>query len=344
VEQTVPNHFLPSFVSFALRMGAAPEALFAGIGRSLPAARAVGALFSVAEVEQLYEQLCASTGTPDLALTLGREVDPERLGLYGLLLSTSSSPRASFAAFSEFKALFHPLLDLAALERDGHTYLRYQSRDGGPIGDKPFYAEGLFSAVHAASELYYGCGAAPLYVAFRHAAPHYVRTYERVFRCELRFGQPVDELCYGFSFLDTPWRGASSSHHALRAQAQREMARGEPPVVRQVRRVVHAQPARSIDDVAHELAMSTRSLQRSLGAVGTSYRALRDSVRHARACVLLREGEPTSAVASALGYRDRSNFVRAFERWAGESPSGYRARAKALAQNDTLLASSHTAE
>jgi AraC-like DNA-binding protein len=339
VEQVVPNHFVPSFVSFALRLGAAPEALFARIGRSLAEARAPGATFRVRELEQLFDVLSGAVGRPDLALYVGREVDPERLGLFGLVLSTSSTPRATFAAMSEFKALFHPLLDVSVHEAAGRTHLRYAARDGGPIGDKPCYAEALLSTLHAAASIYYASDTPPLHVSFRHHAPAYAESYTRVFRCPVRFAQPVDELCYGHTFLDVPWHGASPSHARWREQASRELS-----LESRVERVLHERLREELDvhAVARALAMSARNLQRSLHTAGTSYRALRDRVRHRRACALLEEGVPTAQVAQALGYGDRSNFVRAFERWAGECPSAYRTRVR-LARNDTPSASLHTA-
>ena len=328
VEPTVPNHFVPSLVSFALRLGVAPEPLFARVGHRLEAARKDGTQFSVREVEQLFEALCDEVRDPSLALSLGREFDAERLGLVGLLLSTSSTPRVSFAALSEFKALIHPLLDLTVEERDERTYLRYLASDGSPIGDKPYYAELLFSTLHHASALFCGEPTQPLYVAFRHRAPSYLRAYEQTFRCTLRFEQPVDELCYGDRFLDQPWRGASESHHTLRAEAEKKLAGVEPPLIRQVKRLVQArmrEPDLTLEEVARALAVSSRSLQRSLQLAGTSFRELRDHVRHQRACQLLADPSVTTESAAAeLGYRDRSNFVRAFERWSGQSPSRYR--------------------
>ncbi|MET0284797.1 MAG: AraC family transcriptional regulator ligand-binding domain-containing protein [Polyangiales bacterium] len=340
VEQAIPNHFVPSFVSFALRLGAAPEALFARVGRSLAEAREPGASFGVRELERLFEALSDTVQRPDLALHVGREVDPERLGLFGLVLSTSSTPRATFAAMSEFKALFHPLLDLSVHEQAGRTHLRYAARDGGPIGAKPYYAEALFSTLHAAASIYYGSDTPPLHASFRHRAPPHAESYTRVFRCEIRFEQPVDELCYGHAFLDTPWHGASASNHALRERALRELS-----LESRVERVLHERLREELDveAVARALAMSSRHLQRSLRTAGTSYRALRDRVRHRRACALLEQGLATASVAEALGYGDRSNFVRAFERWAGECPSAYRSRVR-LARNDTRGASTHTVE
>jgi len=328
VEPTVPNHLVPSLVSFALRQGVAPEQLFARVGRTLESARQVGTQFSVREVELLFESLRDEVGEPALALLFGREVDAEKLGLFGLLLSTSSTPRSSLAALSEFKGLLHPLLDLTVHESDEHTYLRYAAADGGPIGHKPYYAEALLSTVHHAAQLFYGDLALPVHVSFRHRAPSYVRAYEQIFRCSVRFEQPVDELCYRAPFLDIPSRGASDSHRALRVEAARKLDGERSPVIRQVTRVVSArlsEPDLTLDDVARALAVSGRSLQRSLKLAGTGYRELRDGVRYERACQLLSDPNVTTeATALALGYRDRGNFVRAFSRWSGQSPSHYR--------------------
>ncbi|MEY4581884.1 MAG: hypothetical protein RL701_6587 [Pseudomonadota bacterium] len=325
----MPNHFVPSLVSIAVRRGVAPEPLFERIGRTLTAARQPDAQFSVREVELLFEGLCEDARDPSLALALGREFDAERLGLFGLVVSTSQTPRASFAALSEFKALIHPLLDLVVEETREHTHLRYAAHDGAAIGDKPHYAELLLSAVHQASVIFRaGAPARPLYAAFRHRAPSYVRAYEQTFGCELRFEQPSDELCYNVSFLDMPWRGASDSHQVFRAQAEDKLAHTESTVIRQVKRVVRTrvrEPDLTLQDIARALAVSTRSLQRRLEVAGTNFRELRDGVRYERACQLLQDpATTTEATATELGYRDRSNFVRAFTRWSGQSPSQYR--------------------
>ncbi|MDB4990535.1 MAG: hypothetical protein JWN04_5713 [Myxococcaceae bacterium] len=328
VEPTVPNYFVPSLVSFALRQGVAPEPLFTRIGHSLETARRAGTMFSLREVEQLFEALAAETGSPAIALSFGKEIDPERLGLFGLLVSTASTPRAAIACLSEFKALLHPQLDIGVEEREGRTYVRYVSSDSSPLNDKSYYAEALLSASHHLSSLLWRRPLAPLYAAFRHRAPGHVRAYEQTFRCALRFNQSCDELCYDFLFLDLPWHGASKSHQAVRAQAKQALASGRSASIAQVERVIAlrlADPELSLRHVAKALAVSSRSLQRSLAQAGTTFRVLRDSVRYRRSRELLADASlTTDALATALGYRDRSNFVRAFVRWSGQSPSDYR--------------------
>lgn len=84
-------------------------------------------------------------------------------------------------------------------------------------------------------------------------------------------------------------------------------------------------------DLAAELAStSVRSLQRRLCTEGTSWRDVLTQARFDHAARLLRETDcPVLEIALELGYSDPSHFARAFRRIAGESPSAYRAAARA---------------
>ena len=329
MEATVPNHFVPALVSFALRFALGSEQLFARAGIELSAARAKGARFSVEEVERLVDALLETTRLPQLALLLGEGIDPESLGLFGQLVATSATPRQAITTFSEFKLLLHPCFDLRIEERDGVAGIRYASNDSTPIRDKAYYAETLLTALVALGRHFLGVTAPPLRATFRHAAPAYREEYTRILGITPEFGEAADALYYPAVFLDVPMLSSSSAYHeVLRMQAALELASSHAPALSQVRRAIRArieEPELSLTDVARELAQSARTLQRRLSEAGMGFRELHDEVRYARARELLEMGTLNiEGVASALGYRDRSNFVRAFSRWSGESPSAYR--------------------
>jgi len=83
----------------------------------------------------------------------------------------------------------------------------------------------------------------------------------------------------------------------------------------------------TIDHTARLLGMPVRTLQRRLRERGQSYSQLVDTIRCEQACRLLEEpGARMIDVARALGYADPSSFSRAFRRWMGMSPRGYRHR------------------
>ncbi|TNF83741.1 MAG: AraC family transcriptional regulator [Acidobacteria bacterium] len=81
-------------------------------------------------------------------------------------------------------------------------------------------------------------------------------------------------------------------------------------------------------DLAAELAgISTRTLQRRLSERGLSYSRLVDRTRFELASKLLKSSDASSLeIAVETGYKDPSNFARAFRRLAGCSPREYRRR------------------
>jgi AraC-like DNA-binding protein len=95
-----------------------------------------------------------------------------------------------------------------------------------------------------------------------------------------------------------------------------------------VRETVRRQAARgqpTLDNVALELHISTRSLQRHLMREGMQYSQLVDQARLDLAMHLLRRpGMPIGDIAHQLGYADAGSFSRAFSRWTGQSPRVFR--------------------
>lgn len=89
-------------------------------------------------------------------------------------------------------------------------------------------------------------------------------------------------------------------------------------------RTAGASASPDIEDIATELRMSRRTLQRRLTAEQTSYRALLEEVRQTLARELLVRGLPVAVIARQLGFTEVSSFSQAFRRWEGTSPTTYR--------------------
>ncbi|MCY1412522.1 putative HTH-type transcriptional regulator [compost metagenome] len=83
--------------------------------------------------------------------------------------------------------------------------------------------------------------------------------------------------------------------------------------------------AASLKQVAAQMGMSARTLQRRLGPYGLSFQGLQNQVRAQAAKRML--GNPKlsiSEIAWRLGYADVSGFSHAFQRWTGVSPRRFR--------------------
>jgi AraC-like DNA-binding protein len=80
-----------------------------------------------------------------------------------------------------------------------------------------------------------------------------------------------------------------------------------------------------IGALAHELAMSGRTLQRRLAGEGVSYQELLDDARKEAAGRYLHESAlAIGEVAYLVGYSEPAPFHRAFKRWYGTTPEKFR--------------------
>ena len=87
----------------------------------------------------------------------------------------------------------------------------------------------------------------------------------------------------------------------------------------------------TIHRIARLLGVPIRTLQRRLHSAGFAYGKLVEEVRFEESRRLLKQSNLTVAkVSEALGFRDPSNFSRAFLRWTGMSPKQYQRRFSAV--------------
>ncbi|MGV3556677.1 helix-turn-helix transcriptional regulator [Larkinella arboricola] len=104
----------------------------------------------------------------------------------------------------------------------------------------------------------------------------------------------------------------------LKAQPVAEQARA---IV--LRRLDHQQSAQ-IEDVADELGLSVRSLQRRLQAEDVTFREIVDYARRDIALRLIRTTQHNiNEIALVMGYDEPSSFRRAFKKWTGHNPKAF---------------------
>ncbi len=74
------------------------------------------------------------------------------------------------------------------------------------------------------------------------------------------------------------------------------------------------------------LQISLWTLQRHLRAEGTGYKELLEQTRRDLAARYVKESHlSVGEITFLLGFSEPANFARAFKRWHGNTPTGYRA-------------------
>ena len=180
----------------------------------------------------------------------------------------------------------------------------------------------------------------PIRVELTHAGPQ-SEARQTYFGCPIRYGAPCNVLVMKSSDLDRPFPGQNLELLDILTPAL-TAALSEPRahivVADQVkmvlrRRLPGGRP--EVADVARDLGMSERTLQRRITEEGGSFRALLVQARRELSRELLSDPSiDLDEVACLLGYQDTSSFYRAFKDWEGLTPAqwlernGYSARAR----------------
>jgi AraC-like DNA-binding protein len=92
----------------------------------------------------------------------------------------------------------------------------------------------------------------------------------------------------------------------------------------------------SLEDIASNFNVSTRTLQRKLKEENTSFQELADEARKSLAVAYLKDGSyQVKEVSYMLGYNELSAFTRTFKRWTGLTPAAYQQNIAPGKQNIT---------
>lgn len=145
-------------------------------------------------------------------------------------------------------------------------------------------------------------------------------------------GADHPSITFSEADADTPLPRADAALAAILADHARLSATTARPVLGWLDRFHHllesglADSPPSLDQVAHRLAMSPRTLQRRLRDEGTSWREELERLRQRRVERLLRGTELSmDAIAARVGFTDSRSLRRAVHRWYGHGPALVRA-------------------
>lgn len=179
----------------------------------------------------------------------------------------------------------------------------------------------------------YGPKLEPLEVSFTHPAPSDCSgAFFGFFRCPVRFGAAHSELVLDRRLAEAELpalnRELASANDAVLSAY---VAQLDDDLLSRVRSaIIERLPsgAPSALDIARDLHMSARTLQRRLADEQTSYSTLLDTVRRELAARYLAESSQSlSEITYLLGFSELSAFSRAYRRWTGRSPGAARAAA-----------------
>lgn len=278
---------------------------------------------------KLYDLLANQVPDPDLGLELGTRIDIRQAGVLGYAIMNSPTLGSAMRRLARFSRLLSTRFDTELEE--GREVWRLVGRQPPPRpGFRP-PTDDADSALVTGLRQITGRQIDPVEVCLPYTRPREILRLRSVFRCDLVFEPSRSYLTFRAADMSLPILNAEAKlAEYLDRLAEIELAAlpRSDTYARRVgrsawRQLSEGQP--TVADVAREIGVSSRTLQRRLREEGTSFAQVIDDLRRQMAPALLRdENLAVYEIAYLLGYADPSAFFRAFKRWHGRSPADYR--------------------
>ncbi len=263
-----------------------------------------------------------------------------RRGAYGVMeYACRSSPtlRDALIRVVRFSKLMNDHVEVTLDEKDGAASIQQKIASHplcvGRHANEFFVATLLDQARHLS-----GQPCIPLRAWFAHPKPKKLDELITALGTDvIAFDAEANGFSLPSSVLDLPILTHDPSLlGVLDNAAQKELAErpAAPDFVAQVRRAVRERmrtETPTLENVASDLGMSARTLQRRLSGERTTFLRVHETVREELARAWVADPKmPLTEIAFLLGYAELSAFLRAFKRWTGQTPSQFRGQATTL--------------
>ena len=279
------------------------------------------------EMFALHRAIHDVSGNPVIGLKLGSEERPEHFSPIAIAALYSRSFREALDRIARYKRLTGPQ-EIRIVDRGKECEVEFVwllAEKSEPLT----LIDMCFAWAVAIGRRGTGRRIRPLRVEFKRPAANR-RLYESHFGCPVKFGARHNRLFFRAEDMAQPF----VTHNAellellapqLEIQLSQLAADSLKTQVKTILKKLLAGNRPRLQDVAGELRLSTRTLQRKLLEEGLTFHTLMEEARKEMAKhYLLQSALELNETAYLLGYEDPNSFIRAFHKWEGTSPGEWR--------------------
>lgn len=265
-------------------------------------------------------------GDPDLGLHLAESLMPGTYRVMFFLSAHSATLGDAFRRVCDYSRWAAELACLSLVPETSRCGVELALPAGLPQGAQHVHVEYVLAACYLGIQRATGIDFVPQEIELSYACATDAGERERVFRCPVRYGRPANRLWFGRDTLQRPVQAANDILVGVLEEHGKWLLStlpDEPALVTRVRQVLveRLSEGPSLRQVARDLGVSTRAMQRALGEAGTSFsQLLRDARMESARTLLSDRALSLSDIAFLLGFSEQSAFTRAYKRWSGVPP------------------------
>jgi AraC-like DNA-binding protein len=286
-------------------------------------------LVTTGELFALWRAIGEVSRDPAIGLKMGSEERIERYSPIAIAALYTRSFRDALQRLARYKQLTCPE-EIRTVEQNGECAIQFKwllAREPEPEA----LVDNCLAWIVGIGRRGTGQSINPVRVEFNRTASHQ-QLFEEHFQCPVKFKAGHNALIFSAADIDRPFLTHNPELLAmvapqLEAELRNQLAQQSVPdqVKATLKRLLAGQrPA--MQEVARELRLSSRTLQRRLTEEGVTFQQLLEDARRELARhYLLHSSLELNETAYLLGYEDANSFFRAFQHWEGTSPGQWRA-------------------
>lgn len=280
----------------------------------------------------LIERAATTLGDASYGLRLGAAQEARDGGLLAFVILNSPTLLEAITNLQRYFRVVGEGEDIE-IERVGpHVTLRFRETDPALRGlrhNSEYFAAIIVRACRDMTRK----RISPVRAEFMHGRPNAKVAYADYLACPIKFHAQWDALVYDAETMRLPVVGADSKLLRVLERACQKILGPAPKkqdLIHDVRELLVDRLAKGsiqIDDIARELNIGSKTLERRLADRKTTFTALLDDIRSGLAKRYLSDTDlRLEQIAYLTGYSEPAALVRAFKRWTGDTPIHYRTR------------------
>ena len=330
----VPCSHLAILVTFAKYSGIAMQPLLKKQALNLKTINTPGARIPAAQYAQVLLDVDAMTGEDSFWFRFGQQLDFPAFEVLGQVMLCCDSLHQAIHLLAKYYPLLSCGSELRCIDQ-GNSLSLYIYRQG-EVGSRAslIRSEILVSVIFKGILESLADRGDKIRFEFDYRKPPHAAIYYQYLNRNCFFSAPQSRVVIPAEYLQRPGlRPNAVMLQILIKQCDQllEPLQKHQSVSAQVRTVIAAIPGHypTVEQVAEQTGLSSRTLSRRLKKQGTSFQRLLNEVKTQRAVNYLQTTEmPIEEVATQMGFSDSNNFRQAFVGWTGMLPSHCRRAAR----------------
>lgn len=316
-------------------LGLSPDTVLRRAGLPIGLFKLDRILVSTEQFFALHRGIAEASNDPAIGLKLGTEERVERYDPVKLAALSARSFRDAVERSSRYKQLTCPE-EIRLVEWGNECAVQFVwllAHEQEP----PLLVDVCFAWIVGLGQRGTGRPIHPKRVEFQRAST-YRDMYEAHFHCPVKFKAAQNALIFSKADIELPFGTYNADLLAtvapqLEAELTEQLAQKNlKEQAKGILKQLLAGQRPGIQDLARELHLSTRTLQRRLTEQGITFQQVLDEARRELAHhYLLHSSRELNETAYLLGYEDANSFFRAFHQWEGISPGHWRELQKSSA-------------